>query len=280
MIYKEGWWQCMRSKIVKFLLAVTTAALVLFAFGFTIAVKDVLNPKASAITKQTAVTAETKKADTLQIISLGDSLTRGVGDNEGLGYIGRLRSSLETDYKQKVALNNLAVSGARTPELIKQLSDNGVRYSISRANVIMITIGGNDVFPGWQTIGETDLTQFRPDVATFQENVKKIIKEIREINPNSPIYWLGLYDPFEDVPELKGSGSVVVDWNNALIKSTIDSKGVYIVPTYDLFQGRTKDLLFSDHFHPNNKGYTLMANRLLQDVVSQFNIAAKGATNP
>lgn len=270
----------MRSKIVKFLLAVTTAALVLFAFGFTIAVKDVLNPKASAITKQTAVTAETKKADTLQIISLGDSLTRGVGDNEGLGYIGRLRSSLETDYKQKVALNNLAVSGARTPELIKQLSDNGVRYSISRANVIMITIGGNDVFPGWQTIGETDLTQFRPDVATFQENVKKIIKEIREINPNSPIYWLGLYDPFEDVPELKGSGSVVVDWNNALIKSTIDSKGVYIVPTYDLFQGRTKDLLFSDHFHPNNKGYTLMANRLLQDVVSQFNIAAKGATNP
>jgi lysophospholipase L1-like esterase len=55
---------------------------------------------------------------------------------------------------------------------------------------------------------------------------------------------------------------------------------VYIVPTYDLFQGRTKDLLFSDHFHPNNKGYTLMANRLLQDVVSQFNIAAKGATNP
>ncbi|WP_379970731.1 SGNH/GDSL hydrolase family protein [Ectobacillus sp. sgz5001026] len=270
----------MRSKIVKFLLAVTTAALVLFAFGFTIAVKDVLNPKASAITKQSAVTAETKKPDTLQIISLGDSLTRGVGDNEGLGYIGRLRSSLETDYKQKVALNNLAVSGARTPELLKQLSDNGVRYSISRANVIMITIGGNDVFPGWQTIGETDLTQFHPDVATFQENVKKIITEIREINPDSPIYWLGLYNPFEDVPELKGSGSVAIDWNNALIKSTIDSKGVYIVPTYDLFQGRTKDLLFSDHFHPNNKGYTLMANRLLQDVVSQFNIAAKGATNP
>lgn len=270
----------MRFKIIKSLLTLTIVSLVLFAFGFTLAVNDILHPKASVITKQTAETAEAKKPDTLQIVSLGDSLTRGVGDKEGLGYIGRLRTSLETDYKQKVAVNNLAVTGARTPDLLKQLTDNGVKYSISRANVIILTIGGNDVFPGWQSIGQTDLTQYRPDVTTFQDNVKKIITQIREINPDSPIYWLGLYNPFEDVPELKGSGSVVVDWNDALTKATLDAKGVYIVPTYDLFQGKGKDLLYSDHFHPNEKGYTLMANRLLQSIVSQFNIAAKGETNP
>ena len=38
---------------------------------------------------------EKKKTGTLQIVSLGDSLTRGVGDKEGIGYVGRMKEDLQ-----------------------------------------------------------------------------------------------------------------------------------------------------------------------------------------
>lgn len=267
----------MRSKVVKVILLITIASFCLFAYGFVSGVNDVLTPRASNLIKKTDVVAkEKKKTGTLQIVSLGDSLTRGVGDKEGIGYIGRMKEDLQKDYKQKVALTNLAVSGAKMPDLLKQIESNGAQYSIKQADVIVLTIGGNDLFPGWESLGKIDLETYRPDTETFQNEAKKIIEEIRKLNTDSPIFWLGLYNPFEDVEDLKGSSNIVVDWNASLEKLAINNKNVYITPTFDLFQNRGKDLLYSDHFHPNEVGYTYMADRLVQNVVSKLKLEQGG----
>lgn len=267
----------MRSKVVKVILLITIASFCLFAYGFVSGVNDVLNPKASNLVKKTdVVTKEKKKTGTLQIVSLGDSLTRGVGDKEGIGYIGRMKEDLQKDYKQKVALTNLAVSGAKMPDLLKQIESSGAQYSIKQADVIVLTIGGNDLFPGWESLGKIDLETYRPDTETFQNEAKKIIEEIRKLNTDSPIFWLGLYNPFEDVEDLKGSSNIVVDWNASLEKLAVNNKNVYITPTFDLFQNRGKDLLYSDHFHPNEIGYTYMADRLVQNVVSRLKLEQGG----
>lgn len=263
----------MRSKVVKVILLITIASFCLFAYGFVSGVNDVLNPKASNLIKKTDVVAkEKKKTGTLQIVSLGDSLTRGVGDKEGIGYVGRMKEDLQKDYKQKIALTNLAVSGAKMPDLLKQIESSGAQYSIKQADVIVLTIGGNDLFPGWESLGKIDLETYRPDTETFQNEAKKIIEEIRKLNTDSPIFWLGLYNPFEDVEDLKGSSNIVVDWNASLEKLAINNKNVYITPTFDLFQNRGKDLLYSDHFHPNEVGYTYMADRLVQNVASKLKL--------
>ncbi|WP_142953645.1 SGNH/GDSL hydrolase family protein [Bacillus cereus] len=267
----------MRSKVVKVILIITIASFCLFAYGFVSGVNDVLNPKASNLIKKTdVVTKEKKKTGTLQIVSLGDSLTRGVGDKEGIGYVGRMKEDLQKDYKQKIALTNLAVSGAKMPDLLKQIESNGAQYSIKQADVIVLTIGGNDLFPGWESLGKIDLETYRPDTETFQNEAKKIIEEIRKLNTDSPIFWLGLYNPFEDVEDLKGSSNIVVDWNASLEKLALNDKNVYITPTFDLFQNRGKDLLYSDHFHPNEVGYTYMAERLVQNVVSKLKLEQGG----
>ncbi len=267
----------MRSKVVKVILLITIASFCLFAYGFVSGVNDVLNPKASNLIKKTDVVAkEKKKTGTLQIVSLGDSLTRGVGDKEGIGYIGRMKEDLQKDYKQKVALTNLAVSGAKMPDLLKQMESSGAQYSIKQADVIVLTIGGNDLFPGWESLGKIDLETYRPDTETFQNEAKKIIEEIRKFNTDSPIFWLGLYNPFEDVEDLKGSSNIVVDWNASLEKLALNNKSVYITPTFDLFQNRGKDLLYSDHFHPNEVGYTYMADRLVQNIASKLKLEQGG----
>ncbi len=267
----------MRSNVVKIILLITIASFCLFAYGFVSGVNDVLNPKASNLIKKTDVVAkEKKKTGTLQIVSLGDSLTRGVGDKEGIGYVGRMKEDLQKDYKQKVALTNLAVSGAKMPDLLKQIESSGAQYSIKQADVIVLTIGGNDLFPGWDSLGKIDLETYRPDTETFQNEAKKIIEEVRKLNTDSPIFWLGLYNPFEDVEDLKGSSNIVVDWNASLEKLAINNKNVYITPTFDLFQNRGKDLLYSDHFHPNEVGYTYMADRLVQNVASKLKLEQGG----
>ncbi|WP_142317187.1 SGNH/GDSL hydrolase family protein [Bacillus thuringiensis] len=267
----------MRSKVVKVILLITIASFCLFAYGFVSGVNDVLNPKASNLIKKTDVVAkEKKKTGTLQIVSLGDSLTRGVGDKEGIGYVGRMKEDLQKDYKQKIALTNLAVSGAKMPDLLKQIESSGAQYSIKQADVIVLTIGGNDLFPGWESLGKIDLETYRPDTETFQNEAKKIIEEIRKLNTDSPIFWLGLYNPFEDVEDLKGTSNIVVDWNASLEKLALNDKNVYITPTFDLFQNRGKDLLYSDHFHPNEVGYTYMAERLVQNVVSKLKLEQGG----
>ncbi|MEK4604661.1 SGNH/GDSL hydrolase family protein [Bacillus sp. FSL L8-0099] len=267
----------MRSKVVKVILLITIASFCLFAYGFVSGVNDVLNPKASSLIKKTDVVAkEKKKTGTLQVVSLGDSLTRGVGDKEGIGYIGRMKEDLQKDYKQKVALTNLAVSGAKMPDLLKQIESSGAQYSIKQADVIVLTIGGNDLFPGWESLGKIDLETYRPDTETFQNEAKKIIEQIRKLNTDSPIFWLGLYNPFEDVEDLKGSSNIVVDWNASLEKLALNDKNVYITPIFDLFQNRGKDLLYSDHFHPNEVGYTYMAERLVQNVVSKLKLEQGG----
>ncbi|WP_141522503.1 SGNH/GDSL hydrolase family protein [Bacillus toyonensis] len=267
----------MRSKVVKVILLITIASFCLFAYGFVSGVNDVLNPKASSLIKKTDVVAkEKKKTGTLQVVSLGDSLTRGVGDKEGIGYIGRMKEDLQKDYKQKVALTNLAVSGAKMPDLLKQIESSGAQYSIKQADVVVLTIGGNDLFPGWESLGKIDLETYRPDTETFQNEAKKIIEQIRKLNTDSPIFWLGLYNPFEDVEDLKGSSNIVVDWNASLEKLALNDKNVYITPTFDLFQNRGKDLLYSDHFHPNEVGYTYMAERLVQNVVSKLKLEQGG----
>ncbi|WP_142347280.1 SGNH/GDSL hydrolase family protein [Bacillus thuringiensis] len=267
----------MRSKVVKVILLITIASFCVFAYGFVSGVNDVLNPKASNLIKKTDVVAkEKKKTGTLQIVSLGDSLTRGVGDKEGIGYVGRMKEDLQKDYKQKIALTNLAVSGAKMPDLLKQIESSGAQYSIKQADVIVLTIGGNDLFPGWESLGKIDLETYRPDTETFQNEAKKIIEEIRKLNTDSPIFWLGLYNPFEDVEDLKGSSNIVVDWNASLEKLALNDKNVYITPTFDLFQNHGKDLLYSDHFHPNEVGYTYMAERLVQNVVSKLKLEQGG----
>lgn len=61
-----------------------------------------------------------EKQDTFKITALGDSLTYGVGDTEGGGYV----RVVENFYKQKeknVENVNLAISGAKSDQLLKQL---------------------------------------------------------------------------------------------------------------------------------------------------------------
>ena len=79
--------------------------------------------------------------------------------------------------------------------------------------------------------------------------------------------YVSMYNPFKfSLSELRDIDEVVQDWNAAAKRNSKDGNAD-MVNVADLFEeGSDEKLLAEDDFHPNQKGYSLMANRLFSEV--------------
>jgi len=211
---------------------------------------DVMPPLAIAAQPQTAI---------LTPVIIGDSLARGTGDETGLGIGGRLTEELKRRHLNAKSTVNLAVNGARTNDLLRQLESNNVRTVLAQSNVIIVSIGGNDLWGGtdWRNAPPKD-----PDVVmrTVLDRIDQIVKIIRGVNKKGRVFIVGLYNPFAATPFGPQLTALVNRWNAKLIDHFAEDVNVTIVETSDIFSHR--DRLSFDRFHPNNEGYALIARRI------------------
>lgn len=199
---------------------------------------------------------------TLQIVSLGDSLTRGTGDAEGLGYVGRLRQTLEEEKKQTITLTNLGINGLKSAGLLDQLKQTQVQKLLSKANVITFTIGGNDLFQSSNNLQELNKEKIEQATVALRKNYTEILRQLHELNPNATIIYSALYNPFGDTEAAEDTAAPVITWNYEASQIAARYKHVLVVPTYDLFYQKERQYLYTDHFHPNSEGYARMAERI------------------
>lgn len=196
------------------------------------------------------------------LLALGDSLTRGTGDSKGKGYIGYLMDHLKATTKTPIHLTNLAINGQTSSELLKQMQQPEVKQLIEAANVIVFTIGGNDLFNGGQNLTDFSAEQVQKEEQSYLANLKTIYKEMRRTNNKATIFHVGLYNPFGAIKQAGFTSTVVRKWNfdSAELASTFPN--IVYVPTFDLFQLHVNDYLYNDKFHPNSEGYQLIGERL------------------
>ncbi|XQY90298.1 SGNH/GDSL hydrolase family protein [Metabacillus sp. HB246100] len=212
---------------------------------------------------------------TLNVVGIGDSLTKGVGDNmdEG-GYLGRVSELLKQDDTIKdINLTNYGVKGHKTTNLLKKLEEEEVASSLKEADLIFMTIGGNDIMNVVkQNILSLDFKPFREEQINYVRNFNEIVDTIRSYNPDVKIVYSGLYNPFKFLlPELTEIDNIVSEWN--LSSSEIlanDSNSLY-VPVEDIFANATDNKLLDkeDEFHPNGIGYSLMADRIYEALTEE-----------
>ncbi|ASN03981.1 SGNH/GDSL hydrolase family protein [Virgibacillus necropolis] len=202
-----------------------------------------------------------------RVVAIGDSLTQGVGDETGDGgYVGMLEDALNSTEETIVEFENYGKRGRRTDQLLKYLEDPKVATSISDANIVLITIGANDIL---QVVKEnfTNITidDFKEARVGYEDRLKKIFEKIYSLNPNAEVYFLGFYDPFgRYFPEVKELGVIVQNWNQTGKAITEKYNNATYIPTIDLFDDRGVDLFWKDNFHPNYKGYHRIAERVLE----------------
>lgn len=208
----------------------------------------------------------------LTVVSAGDSLTQGVGDSTGNGgYLPYLQGMLEKDKGiTKVDFYNYGVKGNRTTQLLKRLQTNEIKNAIQKADVVILTIGGNDIMKVvTDHFSNLQVSYFIKEKENYVHHLNEIFETINKENPHTSIVLVGLYNPFmkwfSNVGEMN---LMVADWNNASQAVIANYSNAYFVAIEDLFDNSKENLLFTDNFHPNDKGYELIALRL-QDFLGE-----------
>lgn len=164
------------------------------------------------------------------IVCFGDSLTSGIGASKGMDYPSQLSKMINKP------VINAGVPGDTTAGALRRLQ----RDVLSKdPDIVMITLGGNDLKNGVSK--DTAFDNLLKIVDAIQENGAKVIIG-------------GIKFPFRD----RGYGKGYQD--------LADQTGATLIPDifYDIM-GKQK--MMSDPIHPNDAGYTLMAQRFYEALV-------------
>jgi lysophospholipase L1-like esterase len=211
----------------------------------------------------------------IKIVSIGDSLTKGVG-SELNGYIDFLQNDMEQlKGVKKAEFHNFGVKGNRTDQLLKRLQSPYIRQHIEEADMVIITIGGNDIM---QVIKDNllglKLAKFASAEEGYRERLKQILATIREYNDTAAIILVGIYNPFikwfSDIHEMD---LIVSNWNKASAETAAEFDGIVFVPVDDIFKNKEESLLYTDYFHPNSRGYELIAKRIFEYLKKEHHIS-------
>jgi lysophospholipase L1-like esterase len=204
----------------------------------------------------------------LTVLSAGDSLTQGVGDstNQG-GYLPYLKTMLEKEKGVKeVDFNNYGVTGNRTTHLLERLKTPKMKVALQESDLVILTIGSNDIMKVVRdNISNLQLSKFTTEREFYRAHLTQIIEAVVQENPQASIVLVGLYNPFSKLfSNIKEMDKIVADWNITGQTVIANYPNAYFVEIEDMFLNGDENLLFTDNFHPNDRGYELIARRLNQ----------------
>ena len=251
----------LHTKRVKYITIFASIVCLFWLFCLGWAVQDYYSAAGPVAIKQ----KEPEKAavpSNFSLVALGDSLTRGTGDESGKGYVGLVTDDLKERFGKKISVHNLGISGAVSAELKDQIKQEEIMRQLGEADAIMLTIGGNDLFQGGQTLMDIELAGIENIQKKYLKNLKDVFTSIRSVNNQATVYMIGLYNPFIELEDNETTSSIVREWNFQTEDLASSFSNIVFVPTYDIFQLSVNDYLYTDKFHPNKEGYKLIAKRI------------------
>lgn len=202
------------------------------------------------------------KPEDKKVIAFGDSLTYGFGDESGSGYIDTLDKKLNDQNKGAFDFTNEAVYGLESSGVLKQLSDIRVSSELDKADYFIVFIGTNDLInSNGGNLKNPDQERINRGKEVYLQNLEATVSILKENNEDAPILLLGLYNPYPKSEEIE---AILDEWNRDIIETTQDEQRITYIPTNDLFKGKVKKDYFSDTLHLNDKGYNLVADRILE----------------
>ncbi|MCH7322599.1 GDSL-type esterase/lipase family protein [Solibacillus sp. MA9] len=205
-------------------------------------------------------------------LALGDSLTRGVGDEkQDYGYTVRLQKQLEQwSMIKSVELDNRGKNGRRSNQLLALLKKGHYDEELAKANLVTITLGGNDVMKIVKNnLFTMEQSMFDKELPKFINRYDEILQEIRLRNADVPIILIGFYNPMSIVvDEVTPFESIISEWNTEIDNLSLAYNNVCFVPVEDLFVSNEDMVYHVDFFHPNSTGYDRMAERVIETMQS------------
>ncbi len=202
-------------------------------------------------------------ADKYFYVVLGDSIAFGSG----------LVNASDACYGKMVAdtcgfdYENHAVPGATTADLVYELNKKKVCSDVAKADIISISIGGNDFLDElsdltYDFIVNKDYREFNKIEFGVYSNLSNVIDSIRELNGDAVILLQTLYNSQTDY--LKKPYQQAADRVNAVVyRCAKENKGVEVVDVASVLNGDERNFA-DDTLHPSARGNKLIAREVLR----------------
>ncbi len=164
---------------------------------------------------------------------------------------------------------NYAVPGHTTTNLIKRLSNEEVIEALEKADIISISIGGNDFLMSnliglmFDSIVKDDHTQFDKIAEGFYNNFSRIIEIINEHNEDAVILMQTLYNPQSGYlrdPYQQGADRI----NAAIARYNEENPGEIVIVDVGTALGDDPENFAADDIHPSVKGNEIIAELILE----------------
>jgi lysophospholipase L1-like esterase len=215
----------------------------------------------------------------LAYVALGDSYPAGGGPVGGESYVDHYEDLIEQRTDTEVEVTDLAVSGATTADLLTTISGPDERAALQEAQLVTITIGGNDFL---QTAGacRTEMACFDETLDEIEDRLIEVAGRVRVEAPGALILMTNYPDVVAGNPaalSFLGYGSFEIAReismrSSELVCSVAEDHDMTCVDVYRAFNGADGEasaweegLLATDIIHPSPEGHRLIA-RLLCDL--------------
>lgn len=198
-------------------------------------------------------------------VALGDSIAEGTG----------LRNADVASYGALIAATNgyefinHAVAGHRTEDLLSRLSEENVAADVAKADIISISIGGNDflladmykmIFAAWT---REDYTYMDTIIDGIYKNVCAIIERIKTLNPDALLMIQTLYNPETGLKqEVYAIG--LEKLNGCYARYLREHPGSIVIVDAGSAVKADEGMMALDNIHPNADGHVAIARAYLK----------------
>lgn len=234
-------------------------------------------PAATTPTSPPATSSTSPLAPTrTNVVGLGDSVMSGTNCNCD-GIVAEYAAALQQRDGGRVSGTNLGVPGDTTSDLLDHLEHvASYRTAVRNADIVLVTIGANDLAPQWQQWESSgcDDSCYDPAVDQMGTRLDAILSLVRSLRSGPPATVLvtNYWNVFTDGAVARASGGQAqIDWSqditlaaNSAICSVATTRGASCVDLYTPIQ--TVDptaLLASDGDHPNAAGVAVIVRALV-----------------
>ena len=215
-------------------------------------------------------------------LALGDSISYGMSATPGKGYMDLFCTHLGTNINYgKVELQNLSALGDKSSDLLAKLQNTEYQDAVKNAKVITISIGGNDLLspviatvcqafgvnpvnnPNYSTeLGAAMASNPNKDtilagiasspalaqalnagVLKFGNDFSSIVQTIKTLAPQSEVYVLTLYNPFNEQDPIYSVFNPLIKGINTSIKA--QTTAYKVADVYEKFKTTSGAVNFS-----------------------------------
>jgi lysophospholipase L1-like esterase len=195
-----------------------------------------------------------------RVVCIGDSITEGIGDELGIGWVGRLSHYLCSMQPLNWNVHNLGIAGDTSIDIKSRLMTEVIRRNPS---IIFIAGGINDtihrLWPDTQSC-KISFEQSRDE----WEQIANILKTISAkiicvgLTPVDEKKFPLIYQPYDDQDKgIVASNSDIIKYDD-MLQNWAQKNRFFYIPLFEELNNSEFIKYLPDGLHPNAKGYDMM----------------------